>query len=399
MPKNKTLRYAMFGLLYFSQGTIMSYFTAMNALYFLDNGLEMTDVGIFASIAMIPFVIKIFLGILSDRVNLLGMGHRRPYILLGLLIQTVCLIVAPFIDLTTHYWWFVVLAFVLQMGMALYDTCTDGLAVETTPTEELGTIQGFMVGGRALGVVLTASAVGLLAQHVSWNAVFWLLAFLTMLPFPLVLGAREPSRPVEQSFQWGAFGAFKQKTIIALCGVGVLFFLVNYAANQLINPFLQADFQIDLGMAGLVTTVWGVGVVLGGVIGGRVISRSGNRSATWAALAGSCVAILALAFINSLAIAWPLVAIFGLTFGVSQAVYYAVSMDYTDPRIAASMFSILMAVSNVGIGIGLGASGATADSMGYRWSFALYAGLILLAIPLIRIIFGKKPDGVAKITT
>ena len=398
MPKNKTLRYAMFGLLYFSQGTIMSYFTAMNALYFLDNGLEMTDVGIFASIAMIPFVIKIFLGILSDRVNLLGMGHRRPYILLGLLIQTVCLIVAPFIDLTTHYWWFVVLAFVLQMGMALYDTCTDGLAIETTPAEELGTIQGFMVGGRALGVVLTASAVGLLAQYVSWIAVFWLLAFLTMLPFPLVLGVREPSRPVEQSFQWSAFGAFKQKTIIALCGVGILFFLVNYGANQLVNPFLQANFQINLGTAGLFTTVWGVGVVLGGVAGGRVIGRFGNRNAIWAALAGSGVAILALVFINSLAIAWPVIAIFGLTFGVSQAVYFAVSMDYTDPRIAASMFSILMAVSNVGIGIGLGVSGAAADSMGYRWSFALYVGLILLAVPLIPMIFGKKPAGINKIT-
>ncbi len=392
MPKSKTVRYTMFGLLYFSQGTIMSYFTAMNALYFLDNGLEMTDVGIFASIAMIPFVIKIFLGILSDRVNLLGMGHRRPYILLGLLTQTICLLIAPFIDLSTHYWWFVVLAFVLQMGMALYDTCTDGLAVDTTPADELGTMQGFMVGGRALGVVLTASAVGLLAQHVSWIAVFWLLAFLTMLPFPLVLSVREPSRPVEQSFQWSAFGAFKQKTIIALGALGVLFFLVNYAANQLVNPFLQADFQIDLGTAGFFTTVWGVGVVLGGVIGGRTISRFGNRYALRAALAGSFVAILALAFINSLAIAWPLVAIFGLAFGVYQSVYYAAAMDYTDPRIAASMFSVLMAVTNVGIGIGLGVSGATADSLGYRWSFALYAALILLAIPLIPVIFGKSDE-------
>jgi PAT family beta-lactamase induction signal transducer AmpG len=390
MPENKTVRYTMFGLLYFSQGTIMSYFTAMNALYFLDNGLEMTDVGIFASIAMIPFIVKIFLGILSDRVNLLGMGHRRPYILLGLLTQTLCLVVAPFVDLVAHYWWFVALAFLLQMGMALYDTCTDGLAVDTTPDEELGTIQGFMVGGRALGVVLTASAVGLLAQHVSWTAVFWLLAFLTMLPFPLVLGVREPSRPVEQGFQWSAFGAFKQKAVIALGGLGILIFLVNYAANQSVNPFLQDSFQIDLSTAGFFTTVWGVGVVLGGVTGGRVIGRFGNRSAVWTALAGSFVTILALAFVNSLAVAWPLVAIYGLSFGIYQAVYYAVSMDYTDPRIAASMFSILMAFTNVGIGIGLGVGGAMADVLGYRWSFALCAALILLAVPLIPVIFGKS---------
>ncbi|OQY28776.1 MAG: hypothetical protein B6I38_08855 [Anaerolineaceae bacterium 4572_5.1] len=138
MPKSKTFRYTMFGSLYFTQGTVLSYFTALNALYLLSRGLSMTDVGIFASIALIPFVLKIFLGMLSDRVNLLGMGHRKPYIILGLLVQAACLVAVPFIDPATHYWGFVALAFVLQMGMALYDTCTDGLALDTTPPEEQG---------------------------------------------------------------------------------------------------------------------------------------------------------------------------------------------------------------------------------------------------------------------
>ncbi len=169
MPEKKFVRYAMFGSLYFTQGTILSYFTALNALYFLSRGLSMTSVGIFASIAMIPFVIKIFLGMLSDKVNLLGMGHRKPYILLGLVIQIMCLILVAFVDPAKYYWGFVAIAFVLQMGMALYDTCTDGLALDTIPEDEQGTIQTFMVGGRAVGVVVTASVVGLLAQNVSWT--------------------------------------------------------------------------------------------------------------------------------------------------------------------------------------------------------------------------------------
>ncbi|MEJ2758415.1 MAG: hypothetical protein P8046_08060 [Anaerolineales bacterium] len=123
------IRYAMFGSLYFTQGTILSYFTALNALYFLHKGLSMTDVGIFASIALIPFVIKIFWGMLSDRVNLFGLGHRKPYIVIGLVVQLVCLVIVPFIDPAEQYWTFVAVAFILQMGMALYDTCTDGLAL------------------------------------------------------------------------------------------------------------------------------------------------------------------------------------------------------------------------------------------------------------------------------
>jgi hypothetical protein len=37
------MRYVMFGLLYFVQGAILSYFTALNAIYFLGNGLTMTS--------------------------------------------------------------------------------------------------------------------------------------------------------------------------------------------------------------------------------------------------------------------------------------------------------------------------------------------------------------------
>ena len=47
MLDNRTARYTMFGLLYFAQGAILSYFTALNALYLLSYDLTMSQVGIF----------------------------------------------------------------------------------------------------------------------------------------------------------------------------------------------------------------------------------------------------------------------------------------------------------------------------------------------------------------
>ena len=397
MPQSKTLRYTMFGSLYFTQGTILSYFTALNALYFLSRGLSMTDVGIFASIALIPFVIKIFLGMLSDRVNLLGMGHRKPYILLGLLIQTACLVVVPFIDPAKYYWGFVSLAFILQMGMALYDTCTDGLALDTTPPEEQGTIQGFMVGGRALGVVLTASVVGLLAEFVGWSAVFWLLAIVTLIPIPMVLGIREGQRVQGEEFDWSAFAAFKQKTVIFLAMLGFVFFFVIAGANQLVNPFLQTEFGISLSQAGYYTTVWGIGVVLGGAFGGRIYSKIGMKNATWAAVGVGLAGILLLSLTASPGMAWMLVALFGLAYGTQNTVYFALAMKYTDPRIAASMFSILMAVTNVAQGAGMGLSGALTDAAGFRLTFVVLGLLNLLVIPLMPVVFGKGSKQVSSL--
>lgn len=390
MPQSKAIRYAMFGSLYFSQGTILSYFTALNALYFLDRGLDMSAVGIFGSIALIPFVIKIFLGMLSDRINLLGLGHRKPYILLGLAVQVACLIVVPFVDPGRFYWRFVALAFILQMGMALYDTCTDGLALDTTPEEEQGTIQSFMVGGRAAGVVLTASAVGWLADKYSWLAVFWLLALFTLVPVPMVLGVKETDRPAERQFEWSAFRAFNNRSVIALAALGFVFFLIIAGANQMVNPFLKTEFDISLELAGFYTTVWGIGVVLGGVVGGRLVGRIGKLNGTLIAIGISFVSVLTLAFIRGPAMAWPIVALFGLAYGTYQTVYFALSMNFTEPRIAASMFSIMMAISNVAQGAGMALSGFLSDSAGFRWTFVILTAFNLLALPLLPVIFRRK---------
>ena len=389
MPKNKIVRYAMFGLLYFSQGTILSYFTALNALYFLSKGLSMTDVGIFATIALIPFVIKVFLGMLSDRINLFGFGHRKPYILFGLMVQVVCLIAAPFIDPSQYYFGFVALAFILQSGMALYDTCTDGLALDTTPAEEQGTIQGVMVGGRALGVVVTASIVGLLAQNVSWQAVFWSLAAITILSIPLVFTVKEAARPVERKFDWKAFAAFRQPPVIGLAALGFVFFLIIAGANQLVNPFLDSEFGISLSTAGFITTIWGIGVVLGGIVGGGLVDRMGKRKAVQLSITIAFAGVLFLAIIPNTLLAWILVALFGIAYGTYQTVYFALAMNYTDQRIAASMFSILMAATNVAQGAGMALSGVLADGIGFRWTFAVLAGLNFLSVPLISIVFGN----------
>jgi PAT family beta-lactamase induction signal transducer AmpG len=65
-------------------------------------------------------------------------------------------------------------------------------------------------------------------------------------------------------------------------------------------------------------------------------------------------------------------------------------MARTDPRIAASMFSILMAIANIGTGVGMAVTGLMVDSVGYPWTFLILALLNLLALPLIPIVFKRS---------
>ncbi len=386
----KNTRYALFAALYLAQGAIMSYFTSLNALYLQTYGLGMDKVGLIGTIAMIPFVLKIFFGLLSDKVNFFHFGHRKPYILIGLLIQIVCLLIVPFINPAQNFGLFALTAFVLMAGMALYDTCTDGLALDTTEPEDVGKIQGIMVAGRALGMVLISAILGLLVDKFSWSAGFLSLAVLTAIPIPMVLGIKEAEKPVEKQFNWSAFKEFKKFSIIALGLLGALYSLVINGTSQLVNPFLESKFAISYTQAGMVASLLGIGIVVGSLGGGRLVDKLGQKRAVQLSLGVTLAAVGVLTLISTPTIAWVLVFIFGIAFGLYETVYFAIAMRETNERIAATMFSILMAVANIGTGIGLGLSGAMAEGFGYPITFIILALLNLLALPLLPAIFGKQ---------
>ena len=311
--------------------------------------------------------------------------------MIGLIVQAACLVLVANTNPGEHFWFFVALAFFLQMGMAFYDTCTDGLALDITPENEQGILQGFMVGGRSVGIIVSAVVVGFLAQNVSWPIVFYFLAVLTIIPVPLLFFIKESVRTQAQRFSWSAFAEFKSAQVLAAAVVGLILFLVVAGANQLMNPFFQERFDIQFDTAGLITAVWGIGAVIGSFAGGLIKDKVGNKVALWVSLAAVIPAMLLLAFIREKSAAWFVAAFFGLAYGLTLSIYYALAMKYTKPAIAASMFAILMSVTNIGQAIGFSAGGALAKAGTYQLTFLVFGGIMLLIIPFFPVLFKKKP--------
>ena len=379
---SRAFRYTMFGSLYFTQGTVLGYFTSLNALYLLAHGVSMESVGIMSLIALLPFVLKIFMGLLSDKVNLFGWGHRRPYIFIGLGIQTICLIIVPFIDPGIHFPWFVFIAFMLQAGMALYDTCTDGMAIDTTPPEEEGIIQGFMVGGRAIGTILSATLVGLLANQGDWNYVFWLLAILTLLPLPFVIRMSEAQEVADREFKWAAFAQFKHVSIILLSVIGFMAFFIIAGVNQVMNPFFTEQLGINLRIAGNVASIWGIGVVLGGMLTGWLIKKFGYERMIFVVILFAAASIGIMSTVQSTELMWLVAFLFGYAYGSYQTTYFALSMGNVDKNVAATMYSIFMAISNIGQGVGMAVIGGMVDNKGYVHALLVFAAINLIILPI-----------------
>ena len=387
---SKTFRFVIFSLLYFIQGAILSYFTGFNGIYLLSFGVDMKGVGLIGLIGMLPFVLKIFLGILSDRVNLFRLGYRKPYILIGVVIQVVALIVVPFIDPGINFGLYAFLGFLMMMGMALYDTATDGLALDTTSDEEQGTIQGLMVGGRALGVAIISVFFGFFANYVSWHAAFWSLAVISSVAFVLAFFIKEVRVKEHPAFEWSAFRSLARKEVLSLALIGALYSFIINSTAEIMNPFFENRFAISALLAGLYSAVWGLGIIVGGLLGGRLTDKIGHRNSVLYAMLISFFAILLFLVIPNPWVAFLVALAFGFAFGFYETVYFAASMARTDPRIAASMFSILMAIANIGTGIGLAVTGVLVDALDYPLTFVLLAAFNLLAFPLIPVVFKKK---------
>ncbi|MFZ5809525.1 MAG: MFS transporter [Chloroflexota bacterium] len=392
----RLLRLSLFAAVYFLEGAVLTYFSAFNVLYLRSFDLSFSLIGIVGGITLLPFILKIFIGLLSDRVNLLRLGHRKPYILLGLILQTLAFVLIPQVNPSAQFSLFLTFMILAALGMSTYDTTTDGLSIDTTPPQDRGLVQGLMVGGRALSAVVTAALMGIFSQRGQWSLIFYMIAslgLLTILLAALVQDTRE--RAPERQFSKEAFRSFKDAAFLLFLVLGVIYPLALYSAQGMVGAYLNEGLSIPLDRVGLYTSVFGIGTVLGGLVGGPLMRKFGERNSVLAALLITSAVTFTLALTSSAGLMWAIVFLFGFAFGYYETVYFALSMAFSDPRIAAFMFSVIMAVGNFGIAGGQPLAGVLVDSLGFQAMFMFFAAIHLLALPLTLAIFRlRKPSAV-----
>ncbi|MCA9959438.1 MAG: MFS transporter, partial [Anaerolineales bacterium] len=200
---SRRFRLILFAMLYFVQGSALAYFRNFQKPYLDSFGIDADLIGLLTTILLLPFILKIFIGMLSDRVSLFGHGHRKPYIVLGLLLAVVAFTAVSFVSPDHNFTLFAILITLGSFSVALFDSTTDGLAIDSTPSAEYGTVQGTMVGGRALGFIILSLIFGLLVQSQGYRIVFLIIAASMLLPLLWVLRVQEPpQRDNSQTFNW-----------------------------------------------------------------------------------------------------------------------------------------------------------------------------------------------------
>lgn len=391
MNLSRNLRLLLFGSLYAAQGAVMSHFLTFNILYLGEAGYGPDEIGIFQMILVVPFILKIFLGMLSDGVNLFGLGHRKPYILIGLLTQAIVIFAAPYISVAEGLGAYAALLFVGAVGMALYDTCTDGLALDTTPESEHGLVQGVMVGARAAGILILLVVGGWLAENLGWPVYFLSLVVLTLLPVPLALLVKEdPALMHRQKFQWSAFRAFRRGSVLLVALMGFIYAFSLDGVLTFLSDHLRAAMEVSVGDIGLLVALSMVGRILGAASNGWLTDRIGRRQSLFVAIALAFFACVGLALSGGAGLIGLFGFLFGLAYGYYTSVYAAVAMDFCDKHIFASMFATFMLFINVGTAVGQPVGGRLAADLGFGGMALLMGAVNLINVLLVMKVFGGK---------
>lgn len=239
---------------------------------------------------------------------------------------------------------------------------------------------GIVNAGGMLATVLGVPLGALAAQLVGWRGTFWALSVLAVAAVPLIarhVPTAGDHRPGSIRSELAALGSGRLWLALAACAAttgGVL------AAYSYIAPLLTEQAGIAENLVPLVLAGFGIGSLLGSLVGGR-LGDTHPHAATVAAPAATALILLVLCLVASAALP-STVLIVGLGFFglganpvlISLAVRYAEHAPTLGSSLAVAGFNVGTAVASWAGGIAL------ASSLGARGPVLVGAAIAALTL-------------------
>src|SRR6185436_19089132 len=123
----------------------------------------------------------------------------------------------------------------------------------------------------------------------------------------------------------------------------------------------------------------GLGMVVGSAIAAGLITRLSISAVYGAALATMGVGYLLAAVSPSVWVALPLVGIAGLGNGIATVCNPMLVQQGTPDRVRGRVFTVVMSVNYVFLGIGMAVAGPLTDAFGPRWVWGAASALFVVA--------------------
>lgn len=370
-----------FGLLYLTQGIIHSVFSSLVPIYILKllGTVDAAQVAGLGTVVMIPFVLKLIMGILTDKFGSQKLGRRKPWIIGSTLFAGISWLFIPSLisaNPQAAFSIFSVAGLIIMTGVAMSDTAMDGFILDICPEKKLGTVNGACWGSRSLGIIVGGPAILLFAGITDQILiVFYLLGITTIIFGLMTLMIKDPQNYGEMHIKENLkvmFGSgenwkvFFYSFFMAITDGVVFLFLALYVIIRagLVSPvgatinLLEEDVSLFEPQA-LITLITGIGILMGSIINGKIADVKSRRVAVFGALAFKSLALLLILLPIPVILLLVLTLFVGMSSGFSTASYFAVATQYSKkyPEGTGTYFSISLTFINLGTLLGITLTG------------------------------------------
>jgi PAT family beta-lactamase induction signal transducer AmpG len=381
LSESRPVRLFSFFLLYFGQGLPLGFSQIAFPAWLVANGADEAAVAAVIATAFLPWSFKFIPAALMDRYAFLAMGRRRAWLIAAQLLMVagfgIAAVVAPGpedLDVILY------VVFLIGAGSAIQDVAVDGLAVDILREDEQGTASAFMFGGQAVGRASAGAAAGVGLQYFGSQGTFLFFLPVILAITLYVVFLRE--RPGEKRFPWsegatsqvnldrhvGAWWPIFKTTILSLIKVDSLKLLGAAALSRAGSGMFTTMWPIIGGVSfvGLTTAAYSsmistVGVIMAIVsigVGSFLTTQFGARRAS--VLVYTTYAILALFVLYGQSI-WIATAasiamscVWSMHDTLTSICTNPLRMQLSDPKVAATQFTIYNSLSNLPVSFGAG---------------------------------------------
>jgi len=377
----------LFSLLYFVQGAAMAYFANFQKVYLVGLGIPISAVALLTSLLLLPFVLKIFFGIMSDRFYFGSWGNRKPFMAAGLILAMVGFMLCSINLPNKNFLLFSIFIIIASTGIALFDAATDGYAIDISDPQDYGLIQSFMVGGRALGVILLSLVFGKITASLDYKYVYLILAVLILAPLLWVIVMKVPSRTLikNEPFSWLELKPLMNFGFLIFCGYAILYSFSSFGVDGLIPLYLSQHFHLNEESLGHYGALRGLGAVFGAIAFGVIFKKLQLKRSTFLALFLITTGSIGISYLMNASNFLFFAILWGSLWALQETCFVTLAMSESRIRYSGALFAFLMALSNFGTAIGEGVATGLSASIPYSKIF-IALGLFTI-IPLILIYF------------
>lgn len=349
--------------------------------------VDLTTIGLFALVGL-PYTLKFLWSPIMDRFVPPGLGRRRGWMVISQLLILLATCTLAFSSPGRAPGMVAFIALLVAFFSASQDIVVDAYKIEILKPSEYGAGAGLYIMGYRLAMIISGALALIMADHMSWRAVYLIMASTMAIGLITTLLAPEP--PVDvlppKSLREAVVLPFVE-FLKRRGAIEMLIFIVIYKMDTNIATAITTPFMLEIGFSltdiGVVTNGFGlVATIVGAIMGGAIMSRIGLKKSLWVFGILQGISGFSFMMLARLGHNYPMmvtaIAVENVCAGLGVAALAAFTMGLCDKRFTATQSALLtslMAVSRVVLSA---PAGYMAKGLGWEQYFLVS---ILIAIP------------------